>query len=149
MVPYSNSRLSLPYTPAATSPLVFFNAYGNPARKDSVDYIIHLEDYVYEYKKGGVVENGALRVAQQCKTIRRTILQLESMSSHMRMWKIYKSITIIWRLAANIDAMAMNYKMYNSSGELDQSSSFLCQLPAMNQSLNTAISLFQSPTRFP
>lgn len=30
----------------------FFNAYGNPARKDSVDYIIHLGDYIYEYKNG-------------------------------------------------------------------------------------------------
>ncbi|TAQ88966.1 hypothetical protein B7494_g2706 [Chlorociboria aeruginascens] len=30
----------------------FFNAYGNPARKDSVDYVIHLGDYIYEYKNG-------------------------------------------------------------------------------------------------
>lgn len=31
----------------------FFNAYGNPARKDSVDYIVHLGDYIYEYGEGG------------------------------------------------------------------------------------------------
>lgn len=30
----------------------FFNAYGNTARKDSVDYVIHLGDYIYEYKNG-------------------------------------------------------------------------------------------------
>lgn len=30
----------------------FFNAYGNPARKDSVDYVLHLGDYIYEYKNG-------------------------------------------------------------------------------------------------
>lgn len=30
----------------------FFNAYGNPVRKDSVDYVIHLGDYIYEYKNG-------------------------------------------------------------------------------------------------
>lgn len=26
----------------------FFNAYGNVARKDSVDYVIHLGDFIYE-----------------------------------------------------------------------------------------------------
>lgn len=31
----------------------FFNAYGNPARKDSVDYVIHLGDYIYEYAGDG------------------------------------------------------------------------------------------------
>jgi alkaline phosphatase D len=31
----------------------FFNAYGNSARKDNVDYVIHLGDYIYEYKEGG------------------------------------------------------------------------------------------------
>lgn len=30
----------------------FFNAYGNPVRKDSVDYVLHLGDYLYEYKNG-------------------------------------------------------------------------------------------------
>lgn len=33
-------------------PFGFFNAFGNPARKDSVDYVIHLGDYIYEYKNG-------------------------------------------------------------------------------------------------
>ena len=30
----------------------FFNAFGNSARKDSVDYVLHLGDYIYEYKNG-------------------------------------------------------------------------------------------------
>lgn len=30
----------------------FFNAFGNSARKDSVDYVIHLGDFIYEYKNG-------------------------------------------------------------------------------------------------
>lgn len=30
----------------------FFNAYGNSVRKDSVDYVIHLGDYIYEYANG-------------------------------------------------------------------------------------------------
>lgn len=33
-------------------PFGFFNAYGNPARKDSVDYVLHLGDYIYEYQNG-------------------------------------------------------------------------------------------------
>ncbi|KAI9793913.1 MAG: hypothetical protein M1816_007165 [Peltula sp. TS41687] len=34
-------------------PFGFFNAYGNPVRKDSVDYVVHLGDYIYEYANGG------------------------------------------------------------------------------------------------
>jgi phosphodiesterase/alkaline phosphatase D-like protein len=30
----------------------YFNAYGNPARKDSVDYVLHLGDYIYESAVG-------------------------------------------------------------------------------------------------
>ncbi|KAF1812101.1 hypothetical protein P152DRAFT_474327 [Eremomyces bilateralis CBS 781.70] len=36
----------------ANHPFGFFNAYGNVARKDSVDWVVHLGDYVYEYKEG-------------------------------------------------------------------------------------------------
>ncbi|KAK1543601.1 PhoD-like phosphatase [Colletotrichum paranaense] len=36
----------------ANYPFGFFNAYGNPERKDSVDYIVHLGDYIYEYGNG-------------------------------------------------------------------------------------------------
>ncbi|KAK1659516.1 PhoD-like phosphatase [Colletotrichum godetiae] len=36
----------------ANYPFGFFNAYGNPMRKDSVDYIVHLGDYIYEYGNG-------------------------------------------------------------------------------------------------
>lgn len=33
-------------------PFGFFNAYGNTVRKSSVDYVIHLGDYIYEYANG-------------------------------------------------------------------------------------------------
>lgn len=33
-------------------PFGFFNAYGNVVRKDSVDYVIFLGDYIYEYQNG-------------------------------------------------------------------------------------------------
>ncbi|PPJ58391.1 hypothetical protein CBER1_08094 [Cercospora berteroae] len=34
-------------------PFGFFNAYGNPVRKDSVDFVLHLGDYIYEYAGDG------------------------------------------------------------------------------------------------
>ncbi|KAK2797673.1 hypothetical protein FQN50_009097 [Emmonsiellopsis sp. PD_5] len=34
-------------------PQGFFNAYGNAARKDEADYVVHLGDYIYEYQEGG------------------------------------------------------------------------------------------------
>lgn len=36
----------------------YFNAYGNPARKDSVDYVVHLGDYIYEYAGNGDYGDG-------------------------------------------------------------------------------------------
>ncbi|XXG97282.1 hypothetical protein Hte_003578 [Hypoxylon texense] len=38
--------------PSTTYSFGFFNAYGNPVRKDSVDYVVHLGDYIYEYANG-------------------------------------------------------------------------------------------------
>ncbi|KAK4118692.1 hypothetical protein N657DRAFT_627997 [Parathielavia appendiculata] len=35
----------------------YFNAYGNPARKDSVDYVLHLGDYIYEYEPDSSLPN--------------------------------------------------------------------------------------------
>ncbi|KAF2827935.1 hypothetical protein CC86DRAFT_288876 [Ophiobolus disseminans] len=36
----------------ANYPFGFFNAYGNAVRKDSVDYVVFLGDYIYEYANG-------------------------------------------------------------------------------------------------
>ena len=46
------SALNLAVYSCANWPFGFFNAYGNPARKNSVDYVIHLGDYIYEYANG-------------------------------------------------------------------------------------------------
>ncbi|ORX92670.1 putative alkaline phosphatase [Basidiobolus meristosporus CBS 931.73] len=40
-------------------PFGYFNAYGIPARTDSMDYIIHLGDYIYEYAGNGDYGDGA------------------------------------------------------------------------------------------
>ena len=44
------SSVSLAIYSCSNYPFGYFNAYGNPVRKDSVDYVIHLGDYIYEYK---------------------------------------------------------------------------------------------------
>ncbi|KAL9111674.1 MAG: hypothetical protein Q9227_003948 [Pyrenula ochraceoflavens] len=46
------SAVNLAVYSCSNFPFGFFNAYGNPVRKDSVDYVIHLGDYIYEYKNG-------------------------------------------------------------------------------------------------
>ncbi|KAI0192378.1 PhoD-like phosphatase [Xylaria flabelliformis] len=55
-IPSKNNKFSEPVKLAIYScsnyPFGFFNAYGNPVRKDSVDYVIHLGDYIYEYANG-------------------------------------------------------------------------------------------------
>ncbi|KAI4870574.1 PhoD-like phosphatase-domain-containing protein [Hypoxylon rubiginosum] len=55
-IPSANDEVSDPIRLAVYScsnyPFGFFNAYGNPVRKDSVDYVVHLGDYIYEYANG-------------------------------------------------------------------------------------------------
>lgn len=46
------AEVSLAVYSCSNYPFGFFNAYGNPVRKDSVDYVLHLGDYIYEYKNG-------------------------------------------------------------------------------------------------
>jgi alkaline phosphatase D len=54
----SNYRKTLPFNQLKskeTNRLAngYFNAYGNAARKDEHDYVIHLGDYIYEYGADG------------------------------------------------------------------------------------------------
>ncbi|KAI1411215.1 phosphodiesterase/alkaline phosphatase D precursor [Hypoxylon sp. FL1857] len=55
-IPSANDEVSEPVRIAVYScsnyPFGFFNAYGNSVRKDSVDYVVHLGDYIYEYANG-------------------------------------------------------------------------------------------------
>ncbi|KAL4894754.1 PhoD-like phosphatase-domain-containing protein [Aspergillus ambiguus] len=46
-------------------PTGYFNAYGNVVRKDSVDYVIHLGDYIYEYENGVVGKDDRAVVPQR------------------------------------------------------------------------------------
>ncbi|KAL8688249.1 MAG: hypothetical protein Q9224_004932, partial [Gallowayella concinna] len=46
------TKIALAIYSCSNFPFGFFNAYGNSARKDSVDYVIHLGDYIYEYANG-------------------------------------------------------------------------------------------------
>jgi alkaline phosphatase D len=46
------SGVNLAVYSCSNYPFGFFNAYGNPVRKDSVDYVLHLGDYIYEYANG-------------------------------------------------------------------------------------------------
>ncbi|WXC51258.1 hypothetical protein QX201_010959 [Fusarium graminearum] len=47
------SDLSFAVFSCSNYPNGYFNAYGNAARKDEHDYVIHLGDYIYEYGKLG------------------------------------------------------------------------------------------------
>jgi alkaline phosphatase D len=46
------TKVTLAIYSCSNFPFGFFNAYGNPVRKSSVDYAVHLGDYIYEYKNG-------------------------------------------------------------------------------------------------
>lgn len=46
------SSIGLAVYSCSNYPNGYFNAYGNAARKDNVDYVLHLGDYIYETGKG-------------------------------------------------------------------------------------------------
>ncbi|MCJ1367199.1 hypothetical protein MMC16_006331 [Acarospora aff. strigata] len=46
------TKIGLAIFSCSNYPFGFFNAFGNSARKDAVDYVVHLGDYIYEYKNG-------------------------------------------------------------------------------------------------
>ncbi|KAL9130421.1 MAG: hypothetical protein Q9217_001388 [Psora testacea] len=46
------TKIGLAVYSCSNFPFGFFNAFGNPVRKSSVDYVLHLGDYIYEYKNG-------------------------------------------------------------------------------------------------
>ncbi|KAL8359046.1 hypothetical protein RB598_007752 [Gaeumannomyces tritici] len=46
------SSIKLAVYSCSNYPFGFFNAYGNVVNKDSVDYVVHLGDYIYEYANG-------------------------------------------------------------------------------------------------
>ncbi|PGH05353.1 hypothetical protein AJ79_06822 [Helicocarpus griseus UAMH5409] len=48
-----NNDINLSVFSCSNYPQGFFNAYGNAARKDNADYVLHLGDYIYEHKEGG------------------------------------------------------------------------------------------------
>lgn len=47
------AKVGLAIYSCANFPFGFFNAYGNSARKDNVDFVVHLGDYIYEYAGDG------------------------------------------------------------------------------------------------
>lgn len=46
------SAVNLAVFSCSNYPFGYFNAYGNPVRKNSADYVIHLGDFIYEYAEG-------------------------------------------------------------------------------------------------
>ncbi|RYP54975.1 hypothetical protein DL768_000291 [Monosporascus sp. mg162] len=47
------SEIKLAVFSCSNYPNGYFNPYGNAARRDEHDYVVHLGDYIYEYEAGG------------------------------------------------------------------------------------------------
>ncbi|KAF9638957.1 Alkaline phosphatase D-related protein [Lasiodiplodia theobromae] len=65
------SELSVAVYSCSNYPFGYFNAFGNSVRKDSVDYVLHLGDFIYEYAEGAYGWGWAIdRISQPNKEIR-------------------------------------------------------------------------------
>ncbi|KAG6030214.1 hypothetical protein E4U41_000155 [Claviceps citrina] len=82
------SELSLAVFSCSNYPSGYFNVYGNAARKDKHDYVLHLGDYIYEYGKGGE------RATKPAKTI-------WSLSDYRTRHGLYRSDPDLQLLAKN------------------------------------------------
>lgn len=47
------AKVGLAIYSCSNYPFGYFNAFGNPARKQSVDFMVHVGDYIYEYAGDG------------------------------------------------------------------------------------------------
>ncbi|WWD05918.1 hypothetical protein V865_004003 [Kwoniella europaea PYCC6329] len=52
-------KLSFAVFSCSNYPFGFFNAYGNAAARDSIDYAVHVGDYIYEYRGDGCDDENA------------------------------------------------------------------------------------------
>jgi alkaline phosphatase D len=52
------TNISLAIYSCSNYPFGYFNAYGNPARKDSVDYVVHLGGRATPYNSGDMGPDG-------------------------------------------------------------------------------------------
>ncbi|KAL1638335.1 hypothetical protein SLS56_000143 [Neofusicoccum ribis] len=65
------SNVSIAVYSCSNYPFGFFNAFGNSVRKDSVDYILHLGDFIYEYAEGAYGWGWSIdRISQPNKELR-------------------------------------------------------------------------------
>lgn len=59
------SKIGLAVFSCAKFSMGYFNAYGNAARKDDVDYFVHLGDYIYETEEGTPGEHERAMIPQR------------------------------------------------------------------------------------
>ncbi|KAI9668654.1 MAG: hypothetical protein M1831_001093 [Alyxoria varia] len=64
------SQVNLAVFSCSNFPFGYFNTIGNSARRDMVDYVVHLGDYIYEYANGDYGDGTDIgRIAQPDKTL--------------------------------------------------------------------------------
>jgi alkaline phosphatase D len=92
------STVSLGIFSCVNYPLGYFNAYGNVARKDSVDYVVHLGDYIYEDEVGVPGEDErAMQPAKEIVTLydyRTRFAQYRSDEDLRKAHEVYPFITV-------------------------------------------------------
>ncbi|KAF2086211.1 alkaline phosphatase-like protein [Saccharata proteae CBS 121410] len=65
------AQVNLAVFSCSNYPFGFFNAFGNSARKDAVDFVLHLGDFIYEYAEGAYGYGWSIgRVSQPNKELR-------------------------------------------------------------------------------
>ncbi|ODO01897.1 hypothetical protein L198_02626 [Cryptococcus wingfieldii CBS 7118] len=73
-------------------PFGFFNAYGNAARRDDVDYALHVGDYIYEYQGDGCEDgNTCYRDGRDIDRVPLPNHEILTFDDYRQRYKTYRS----------------------------------------------------------
>nr|XP_019045910.1 hypothetical protein I302_06301 [Kwoniella bestiolae CBS 10118]OCF24840.1 hypothetical protein I302_06301 [Kwoniella bestiolae CBS 10118] len=87
-------KLALGVFSCSNYPYGFFNAYANAAKRDAIDYVVHLGDYIYEYQADGCKEarhcygdGQSMRVKTYIPEPNHEIFSLEDYRTRYKSWR--------------------------------------------------------------
>jgi len=85
----SVDKVKLAVFSCANYPAGFFNVYGEAAKRNDIDAVLHLGDYLYEYAMGGYATENAIQIGRAIPQDNDT--ELVSLSDYRKRYALYRS----------------------------------------------------------
>ncbi len=96
----SVDKVKLAVFSCANYPAGFFNVYGEAAKRNDIDAVLHLGDYLYEYAMGGYATENAIQIGRAIPQDNDT--ELVSLSDYRKRYALYRSDEQLQHLHAKV-----------------------------------------------